>query len=84
MHAATVVIGDKLGLYRTLAGTGPTDAAGLALAAGCDTRLVQEWLNAQYVSGYCEHDAATGRYRLTEEQVAVLADPAPRRSSSAR
>ena len=53
------MIGDKLGLYRALADLGPTDAAALADATGCDARLVQEWLDAQYVSGYCHFSAQT-------------------------
>ena len=75
LHASTVVVGDKLGLYRTLAELGPTDAATLATATGCDTRLVQEWLDAQFVSGYCHHSAQTDAYWLSPEQAAVLADP---------
>ena len=75
MHAATVVLGDRLGLYRTLAELGAVTPDALADAAGCDRRLVREWLDAQYVSGYCEHDPETGRYHLTAEQAAVLADP---------
>src|SRR4051812_36777877 len=47
MHAATVVIGDKLGLYKTLAAKGPMTAVDLAESAGYDARLVEEWLNAQ-------------------------------------
>jgi SAM-dependent methyltransferase len=74
MHAATVVIGDKLGLYKALAAKGPVTAADLANHTGFDTRLVEEWLNAQFVSGYCAYDATTGAFRLTEEQAAVLAD----------
>ena len=74
MHAATVVVGDKLGLYRALAASGPTDGAGLAARTGYDRRLVEEWLNAQFVSGYCEHDPAAGTFWLTEEQAAALAD----------
>ncbi|MDQ1374558.1 MAG: hypothetical protein QOJ09_1896 [Actinomycetota bacterium] len=74
MHAATVVIGDKLGLYKTLAAKGPVTGADLASAAGYDTRLVEEWLNAQYVSGYCEYDPPTQRFSLSDEQAAVLAD----------
>ena len=74
LHASTVVIGDKLGLYRALADLGPTDAAGLATATDCDQRLVQEWLDAQYVSGYCHHSAQTATYWLSPEQAAVLAD----------
>jgi SAM-dependent methyltransferase len=74
MHAATVVIGDKLGLYKTLADRGPVTGPELADQAGYDVRLVEEWLNAQFVSGYCEYDPATGKFSLTEEQAAVLAD----------
>jgi 2-polyprenyl-3-methyl-5-hydroxy-6-metoxy-1,4-benzoquinol methylase len=76
LHASTVVIGDKLGLYRALADIGPSDAATVATATGCDARLVQEWLDAQYVSGYCHHSARTGTYWLSPEQAAVLADRA--------
>jgi 2-polyprenyl-3-methyl-5-hydroxy-6-metoxy-1,4-benzoquinol methylase len=76
MHATTVVLGDKLGLYRSLANIGPTDAVTLAAASHCDPRLVQEWLDAQFVSGYCGHSTQTGTYWLSPEQAAVLADPA--------
>ncbi len=41
---------------------------------GYDVRLVEEWLNAQFVSGYCEYDPSDGTFRLTDEQAAVLAD----------
>lgn len=72
MHAATVVLGDQLGLYRALADGGPQTADELAQATGCHPRLVREWLRAQAVSGYCAEDGAT--YRLTPEQQACLAD----------
>ena len=73
LHAATVVIGDKLGLYEALAEVGPVNAAQLASEAGCDERYVLEWLNAQAASGYCEH--RDGQYWLTPEQAFCLADP---------
>lgn len=76
LHAATVVLGDRLGLYKALAEAGPIDGAGLAAATGYDRRLVEEWCHAQFVSGYCHHDPDTGRFRLDEEQVALLADDA--------
>ncbi|MPY97734.1 MAG: methyltransferase domain-containing protein [Actinophytocola sp.] len=74
MHAATVVLGDELGLYRTLA-DGPQTATELAARTGCQPRLVREWLNAQTVSGYCEYDSPSDCYSLTAEQAACLADP---------
>jgi SAM-dependent methyltransferase len=73
-HAATVVVGDRLGLYRALAETGPATPLEVADAAGTDERYTQEWLNAQAASGYCEYDASTGRYSLTPVQQACLAD----------
>ena len=74
MHAATVVIGDKLGLYKALADKGPVTGAELAKQTGYDVRLVEEWLNAQFVSGYCEYEPTNGTFHLTDEQAAVLAD----------
>jgi SAM-dependent methyltransferase len=74
MHAATVVVGDRLGLYRALHDGGAQTDAELAVATGCQPRLVREWLRAQVASGYCAH--RDGRYWLTPEQAACLADPA--------
>ena len=73
-HAATVVLGDRLGLYRALADGGPQTAAELAARCGCHPRLVEEWANAQAASGYCAVDADAGTYRLEPEQAACLAD----------
>jgi SAM-dependent methyltransferase len=73
-HAVTVVVGDRLGLYRAVAEAGPGTAQEIAAAAGCDERYTQEWLNAQAASGYCEYDAQTGRYYLTPAQRTCLAD----------
>lgn len=75
MHAATVVIGDQLGLYQALADGGPQDADELAKATSCHPRLVREWLNAQVASAYCEYDPTLKRYWLTAEQAACLAQP---------
>jgi SAM-dependent methyltransferase len=72
--AGGIVIGDQLGLYRTLA-TGPQLPDELASATGTAPRYVEEWLRAQAAGGYVEHDAATGRYSMTEEQTFALTDP---------
>ena len=73
MHGATVLLGDKLGLYKALA-QAPATPAELAERAGCDARYVREWCNAQITAGYCGYDAATGRLSLSPAQAAVLAD----------
>jgi SAM-dependent methyltransferase len=70
--AATVVIGDRLGLYRALA-TGPATAAELADRTGTHPRLVAEWLAAQAASGYVSYDPDKGHFWLSEEQAFALA-----------
>ncbi|MBA2281468.1 MAG: class I SAM-dependent methyltransferase [Acidimicrobiia bacterium] len=75
-HAATVVVGDKLGLYRALSERGPSTAAELAAATGCDERYLREWLSAQAASEYAHYDPATERFHLDEGQAACLADEA--------
>lgn len=72
--AALVRIGDRLGLYKALAGAGPLTSTELAEATGTAERYVREWLANQTASGYVTHDAATGRYELPDEHAAVLAD----------
>ncbi len=69
---ALVLVGDRLGLFTTLAGIGPCDAAGLARAAKTQPRLTSEWLAAMAASGYVT--LADGKYSLSPEQQAVFAD----------
>jgi 2-polyprenyl-3-methyl-5-hydroxy-6-metoxy-1,4-benzoquinol methylase len=73
-HAATVTVGERLGLYKALAEGGPQTPAELATRTGFEPRLVEEWIKAQAVSDYCAHDAVTDRYWLTPEQAFCLAD----------
>ncbi len=72
MHAATVVVGDQLGLYKTLA-EAPMTADELASRTSTDPRYIREWLSAQAASGYVDYDAATERFSLGEEQALALA-----------
>jgi SAM-dependent methyltransferase len=73
-HAALVVIGDKLGLYRAMAEAGPVTSSELAKRAGASERYVREWLAANAASGYVNYDAAAGRYSLSAEQSFALAE----------
>ena len=54
LNAALVVMGDRLGLYRALAGAGPLTPAELAERTGTGERYVREWLNAQAAGGYVD------------------------------
>ena len=73
MHAATIVVGDQLGLYKALA-DGPHTVESLARKTGTDARYLREWLSAQAASGYVQYDAATREFSMTEEQAMALAD----------
>ncbi|MEY2399324.1 MAG: hypothetical protein QOJ00_2498 [Actinomycetota bacterium] len=74
-HAATVLVGDRLGLYVAMADGEPVNAAELAKRTGCDERYLAEWLAAQAASGYAEYDPASASFRLTEEQAVALTSP---------
>jgi SAM-dependent methyltransferase len=74
LNSALVVMGDKLGLYRALAGAGPLSPGELAERSGAAERYVREWLNAQAAGGYVEYDPASGRYTLPPEHAVALTD----------
>jgi SAM-dependent methyltransferase len=74
MSACLVMIGDRLGLYKAMAGAGPVSAADLAEKTGCAERYLREWLFNQAAGGYLEYHPQTGRYSLPEEQAFCLAD----------
>ena len=72
--AGNVVVGHRLGLYRSLAGAAAT-ADQLAQRTGTDPRYVAEWLRGQAAGGYVSYDPASEQFSLTEEQAYALADP---------
>ncbi len=72
VHTGMVVIGEKLGLYKALAGN-PMTSAQLAARTGTDERYVREWLSSQAAGGYVTYDAKTGLFGLNDEQAFALA-----------
>jgi SAM-dependent methyltransferase len=74
LHASTVIVGEKLGLYKAMADTGPISPEELARKTGTTERNVREWLAAQAASGYVEYDSPTSTYTLPPEQAFALAD----------
>jgi len=73
-HAALVVTGDKLGLFRALRDLGPTTPADLAKRTGTHERYVREWLSAMAAGGYVTYEGPTERFSLSEEQALALFD----------
>jgi 2-polyprenyl-3-methyl-5-hydroxy-6-metoxy-1,4-benzoquinol methylase len=73
MNAALILIGDRLGLYKAMAGSGPMSSADLARKTGTDERYVREWLSAQAAGGFVTYDPATRTFTLPDEQAFALA-----------
>jgi len=69
-----ISIGNKLGLFKAMAGAGPISSGELAARTGCAERYVREWLNAQAAGGYVDYHAVSDTYELSPEQALVLAD----------
>ncbi|MFE1171736.1 class I SAM-dependent methyltransferase [Streptomyces sp. NPDC058773] len=68
-------LGDRLGLYRAMAGAGPLTSAQLAARTGLVERYVREWLAAQVAGEYVTYAPGTDTYLLPAEHAAVLANP---------
>jgi 2-polyprenyl-3-methyl-5-hydroxy-6-metoxy-1,4-benzoquinol methylase len=76
---ATLYLGDRLGLYRTLAETGAATPIELARRTGTAERYVREWLEQQAVAGVLDLDdagawASDRRYTLPAGHAEALLD----------
>jgi 2-polyprenyl-3-methyl-5-hydroxy-6-metoxy-1,4-benzoquinol methylase len=69
-----VVLGDRLGFYKTLANQNAMTSETLAEKTNTNERYVREWLSAQAASGYVEYDKQTDKFYMSPEQIAVFAD----------
>ena len=74
ISTSMAAVGDKLGLYKTVARHGPLDSKKLASMTGTHERYVRDWLLNQAASGYVTYDEVSGQYSMTPEQAALMAD----------
>jgi ubiquinone/menaquinone biosynthesis C-methylase UbiE len=73
--ALLTFIGDKLGLFKAMAGAGGAlTPEELARKRGTHPRIIKEWLAAQAAGGFVTYNPAAGTYRLPEEQAFALTD----------
>lgn len=73
-NGSLIVLGDRLGLYKTLANEGPMTSAQLAQSTGTAERYVREWLSAQAASAFIEFNNETQEFHMTPEQSMVFAN----------
>lgn len=75
---ALSLIGDRLGLFRSLAEDGPAGSAEIARRTGTQERYVREWLAGMNAAGYLTHDPTDGRFHLPPAHRPTLVDePGP-------
>ncbi len=74
ISAPLFLIGERLGLYKAMAGAGPLTSEEVADRAGVAERPVREWLANQAAGGYVTYDSGSGRYTLPDEHALALAD----------
>jgi 2-polyprenyl-3-methyl-5-hydroxy-6-metoxy-1,4-benzoquinol methylase len=67
-------IGDRLGLFKAMAGQGPMRSPNLAARTQLNERYVREWLRAMVAAEYIEYDVNTEMYWMSDEQAFVLAN----------
>ncbi len=71
--AMTIIIGDRLGLYKTMTKTGPITSEDLSSQTNTAERYIREWLASQAAAGYVTYDSKERKYFLPPENAMVLA-----------
>lgn len=74
MSAMLLIIGDRLGLYKAMAESGPITSKELAKKTNTNERYIREWLANQAAGGYITYNPTDVKYTLPPEQAIVLAD----------
>jgi hypothetical protein len=69
-------VGDRLGLFDSLATYGPIGSDAFASRSGIDPRYAREWLSAMASHCYITYDERDDAFRMTPEQRLCLVDAA--------
>ena len=72
--ALITFVGDRLGLFKAMAGAGGVTPEELATRTGTHPRIIKEWLAGQAAGGFVKYNPSTGTYTLPEEQALALTD----------
>lgn len=67
-------LGDRLGIWKAMAGAGPLSASEVAAATGLNERMTREWLSAQAAGGYVVYDGKADTFTLPDEHAMALAE----------
>lgn len=73
MAGASILLGDRLGLYKAMADGASVTSTELAKKTGLHERYVREWLSGQAASGYVDYHSETDAFSLSPEQAMAFA-----------
>ncbi len=72
--ALITFVGDRLGLFKAMAGAGELTPEELAKKTGTHPRIIKEWLAGQAAGGFVTYNRINGAYKLPEEHAFALTD----------
>ncbi|MDX1979684.1 MAG: class I SAM-dependent methyltransferase [Bryobacteraceae bacterium] len=73
MSVPLMMIGDRLGLFRAMAGAGPMTSEQLAALTKTDPRYIREWLSALAAGEIVAYNPVSGTFLLPDEHAMALA-----------
>jgi SAM-dependent methyltransferase len=72
--ALITFVGERLGLFKAMAGAGAMTPEDLAKRTGTHPRIIKEWLAGQAAGGFVSYNRIDGTYILPEEQTYAFTD----------
>ena len=74
LGAMMIILGDRLGLYKAMAKSGPITSEELSTQTNTAERYIREWLASQAAAGYITFNSKDKTFSLSPENAMVLAN----------
>jgi SAM-dependent methyltransferase len=74
MTVALAYIGDRLGIFKAMAGGAPMTSSEIAEHTHLQERYVREWASTMAAAGYLDYSSSDATFRMNAEQALVLAE----------
>src|SRR5450432_2591810 len=74
LGGASILLGDRLGIYKALADGAVVTPSELAKKTGLHERYLREWLSGQAASGYIDYHPEKNAFSLSAEQAMAFAE----------
>jgi hypothetical protein len=74
LGGASILLGDRLGIYKAMADGAKVTPSELAKKTGLHERYLREWLSGQAASGYIDYHPEKNAFSLSPEQAMAFAE----------